>query len=199
MADKDLGKDGPSLELPSFFGGRKKKAPPAASEPSPVEPTPEPEPVQPEPSPQRTPRAKKRRTPRPFTLPALPGTAAAAITGALVGLVLVALTYLALQGCDAVRGTSSCGAAGFVGLLVIVGVATWLAALILHAWRVAEPGTTAIMAVGLLVVVVLLFLIEAIYEWWMVLAIPLVGALTFALAEWVGSTFAREPESADQR
>ena len=46
--------------------------------------------------------------------------------------------------------------------------------------------------------VVLLFLIDAVFEWWMVIAIPVVGAITFALAEWVGSTFAREQQPADQ-
>lgn len=228
MADKDLGNDGPSLELPSFLGGRRKRNVPAhdtvvepahetvvETEPEPAR-EPEPEPVS-EPSPEPKRKARRvalpdaqsdtqviervdespeepspRRERKPRTLPAPTPGLAAAIAGLVTGLLLVCLTYLTMEGCSAARGTSSCGGSGFVALLLITVLVTWLASVLLRAWRVPEPGTTALLGVGLLAVVALLFLIDLLFEWWMIIVIPVVGLLTFVLSHAVGSTFGEE-------
>ena len=42
-----------------------------------------------------------------------------------------------------------------------------------------DPGSTSLLAVGLLAVVVLVFLLDSLDEWWTVIVIPVVGALTY--------------------
>ena len=54
------------------------------------------------------PEDEERPVRRRPTLPPLAVPVVAALTGALVGLVGVVATYLALQGCETVRGTESC-------------------------------------------------------------------------------------------
>jgi hypothetical protein len=62
----------------------------------------------------------------------LPGFASAVLTGALSGLLLVGSVKLALHGCDALRGTDSCGGPGFFLLLVILILLTALATRVLR-------------------------------------------------------------------
>ena len=52
-----------------------------------------------------------------------------------------------------------------------------------------EPGSTSFLAVGLLSAVVLLFLVGSIFEWWMIIVIPLVSVATFLLSHWVATTY----------
>ena len=63
--------------------------------------------------------------------------------------------------------------------VVVVG------ALLLRAWGVPDPGSTSFLGVGLLAVVALLFLVDVLFDWWMVIAIPVVAVLTFVLSHWV--------------
>jgi hypothetical protein len=119
--------------------------------------------------------------------------AAAVLTGALIGLATVGLTWGSQRTCEAARGTSTCGAAGFWLLVAILIGMVLLGAAILRLWRVPDPGSTSFLAVGLLAVVALLFLVDALFSWWMVIVIPLLTVATYALAYWVTSTFA-EPE-----
>ena len=69
------------------------------------------------------------------------------------------------------------------GRRVLVGAA------LLRAARVPEPGSTSFLAVGLLSVVALLFLVGSIFQWWMVIVIPLVSVATFLLSHWVTTTY----------
>ena len=121
--------------------------------------------------------------------PWLTGWAAAIVTGLVVGGLIVGGTSASLRLCTAVKGTESCGNAGFPLLLAILVVAVLLGAVLLRAARVPEPGSTSFLAVGLLSVVALLFLIDQLLEWWMTILIPIVSVLTYVLAHWVTTTY----------
>jgi hypothetical protein len=162
--------------------GEAASAPPApAAEPVAAEPE--------EPKPRRRPR-----TPR--ELPVIPGMAAAVLTGVLVGIITVGLTWGSLRLCEVVQGTSSCGNPGYALLVAILVVTSVLGALMLKAWGVPDPGSTSVLAVGLLAVLALLFLVDVLFSWTMIIVIPAVAALTFALSHWVTTAFI---EPADHR
>jgi hypothetical protein len=123
-------------------------------------------------------------------LPALGAMTAAAVTGTLVGLATVLLTSGALRGCETVRGTATCGGGpGLLLLVVIFLLSTLIGGVLLRAFGVSDPSSTSLLGVGLLAVIALLFLINVLMSWWMVLVIPLVAAGTFALAHWVTTAF----------
>lgn len=195
----------PTLELPSLFGRKNRKGTDASeeSEPAPsTEREPEPAPsAEPEPEPAVDQRDEEepaeRRTERaPERAPALPQPIAAAITGAATGLVGVALTYGGMRGCEATRGTSSCGGGpGFFILLAIVIVMVLVGAALLSALRVTEPRSTGLLGVGLVCVVALLVLPGVIFSAWMFLVLPLVGAASFALSAWVTTRYVDTTES----
>ncbi len=198
---EDRDRDAPSLEPPSLFGRKRRKAPPAPVEPvDPVarvepadpdtifddtsEPTPHlPSPLTPPPSPD-TPRE-----PRPPRAPWLTDRPAAVLTGLIVGGLIVAATAGSLRICTEVKGTSSCGGQGFFLLLAILVVAVLVGAALLRGAHVPEPGSTSFLAVGLLSVAALLFLVGSIFQWWMAIVIPLVSMATFLLSHWVTSTY----------
>jgi hypothetical protein len=91
--------------------------------------------------------------------------------------------------CTAVKGTSSCGGPGFFLLIAILVVSVLVGTGLLRAAQVPEPGSTSFLAVGLLSVVALLFLVGSIFQWWMVIVIPLVSIATFLLSHWVTTTY----------
>jgi hypothetical protein len=134
-------------------------------------------------------RAKQPRRRREFTLPAVGGLAAAVVTGVLVGVIAVGLTWTSLRLCEGVRGTSSCGGPGYLLLLGILIAMILLGAVLLRALGVPEAGSTSFLAVGLLAVLAMLFLVGVLFQWWMILVIPACSALTFAAAHWVTTTF----------
>lgn len=146
------------------------------------------------------PAARRPRPSRPslparpeLTLPSLPGPAAAVASGIVVGLLMVGLTFGASRGCEAVRGTSSCGGGlGLTALVLILAAAIVVGGWLLRSFGVADGGSTSFLAVGIVAVVVLLLLVDVLDAWWMVLAIPAVGAAAYALAHWLTTTFARE-------
>jgi hypothetical protein len=190
MADTGKPDDGPSLEMPSFSLRRKQK-PPVEHEEIPQEPLVDDE--EHEELPQ-----ERRELPRV----ALAGLPAAAVTGLLVGGLSLLVAWLAAAGCDAVRGTSACGgAAGVPILLVGLVLLAWAGGLLLRAFGVAESGSTSILAVGVLAVLVMLFLLGSIDEWWTAIAIPLLAMVSYAGSWWVTTAVAdeesRTPESYD--
>ncbi len=138
---------------------------------------------------------RSRRRPRIPVLH-LPGWLVALVTGAVVGVVLVGLTSTSLQACSAVRGTSSCGKPGILVLLVITVAMVFLGALLLRLAGVPTSGSTSFLGVGLLVVVILLALLPVIFHWWMVLVIPAVAMLTYAVSWWLTSTYVEPGERA---
>lgn len=123
--------------------------------------------------------------PREPREPFVTGMPAACLTGALVGLATVGLTWLGLRACEVARGTSSCGNPGFLLLIAILVAMVLAGSALLRAFRVAEPTSTSFLAVGLLTVLVLLFLIEALFSWTMVIVIPLLAIGCFAVSHWV--------------
>jgi hypothetical protein len=222
MAEKDPDKgaepgEAPSLELPSLGLGslrRKKQAPTgpvSEPEPPPVEPvetpappvdsTTDPEPVsEPEPPPVEpvetpaplvvaTTDTSAAEPKRPFRLP---GFASAVLTGALVGLLLVGSVKLALRGCDALRGTDSCGGPGFFLLVVILILLMVLATRILRLLGRTDAGTVALLGVGMAAVVALGLLSDHLLSPWMLLVIPAVSVMTFLVGHWVSTTVSAE-------
>jgi hypothetical protein len=127
--------------------------------------------------------------PRPPRAPWLGGLPAAALTGLFIGALVVAATAGSQHLCTAIKGTSSCGGSGVFLLGAILVVAVLLGAAMLRAAQVPEPGSTSFLAVGLLSAVTLLFLVGSIFEWWMIIVIPLASVATFLLSYWVTSTF----------
>jgi hypothetical protein len=147
--------------------------------------------------------------PKPPREPWLGGMPAAVLTGLFIGVLIVAATAGALHLCTAVKGTSSCGNPGFFLLVAILVVAVLIGSAMLRAAAVPEPGSTSFLAVGLLSVIALLFLVGSIFEWWMIIVIPLASVATFLLSYWVTTTYidpaddgsdpARTPEGHDVR
>lgn len=137
-------------------------------------------------------RSRGRRLPG---LPALSGAAAALVTGLVVGLVGVLLTLGSMSGCEALRGTASCGGPGAFLLLAILAVMILLGRTLLAAWQVRDATSTSVLAVGLAAVVCLTVLIDALLEPTMVVVVPLVAMACFGVSQWVT---ARAAESEDR-
>jgi hypothetical protein len=171
-----------------------------------VAPAPKPEP-EPEPRSEResetepvspTRAARTWSMPRP-TLPALSGRVAAAVTGLVVGIAGAALTYLSLRGCEAVKGTESCGGAGVPILVVILALMVLAGAAVLAVWGVSEARGTSFLGVGVLCVILLVALIEELFSGWMFLVVPVLAALSFVVAHWVTTAFVEpQPEPGPQ-
>ena len=70
----------------------------------------------------------------------------------------------------------------------------FLGTLLLRSFRVTDPGSTSFLAVGLLAVLALLFLVDVLFNWWMIIVIPLCSVATFALSHWVTATFVEPAE-----
>ena len=218
---EDRDRDAPSLEPPSLFGRKRRKAAPSPVDPvEPVEPVDHVEPaahVDPvdrfgpvgpadpdtifdditEPTADLPPTQVAAPDPVPDTPsepgpprePWLTGRPAALLVGLTVGGLIVAATAGSLRICTEVKGTSSCGGQGFFLLMAILAVAVLIGAALLRFAQVPEPGSTSFLAVGLLSVATLLFLVGSIFQWWMVIVIPLVSTVTFLAAHWVTSSY----------
>lgn len=125
-------------------------------------------------------------------LPELPDIAprpAALVTGVLVGVLTVGATWASMRLCELVRGTPSCGDPGFIVLLAVAVAMVLVGRLVLSTLGVPEAGSTSFLGVGLLAMLVLVFLADLLFNWWMVLVVPPVAAGSFALAHWVTSTY----------
>ena len=129
------------------------------------------------------------------TIGRLPAFPAAILTGVVVGLVGTALTVLGFHGCHAARGTTSCGGGpGLTLLLLIVVVMALVGMVLLHVLGVEPARTIAVLGTALICVVAMLLLSGVLFSVWMFLAIPLIGAATFALAYWVNTAFVDLPD-----
>lgn len=184
--------DGPSLEMPAFsLRRRKPAAEPGPGPAEPAEPTRAVTPVaEPEPAPKTDPEEPvRRREPRRLPTVALPGLPAAVVTGVAVGALAVLLAWLAGAGCSAVRGTSSCGgAAGLPLLLAGLVLLAWVGSLLLRALGVSDAGSTSVLAVGIMAVLVMVFLLGSLDEWWALVTVPLVAAVGYGASWWVTSS-----------
>ena len=175
----------PTLELPSLFGrGRKRRAEPVDPPvEQPVEQSVE-QPVEPKRRADKGARvAKPARVAR--TRPSVSAEVATVLTGLVVGLLGTALTYVSLRGCEMLKGTESCGGQGLGVLVAIVIVMVIGGAVMLKLLGVSDPRGTSFLAVGLMSVIVLVTLMENLFSVWMFLAIPLICAVSYAVAHWV--------------
>ncbi|WP_183096012.1 hypothetical protein, partial [Nocardioides stalactiti] len=121
---------------------------------------------------------------------------AAAVTGGVVGIAMVVLTWLSLQGCEAVRGTASCGGGpGFVLLVATFVVCILLGSTLLKTFLIPDPGSSSFLAVGLVAVVALLFLIDALDHWSMLIVIPVISIAGYLASVWVTKTFVETAET----
>ena len=213
MPDKDP--DAPSLELPSFGFGRKRKQR-GDTEPE-VVPAPEPtvpvsavaEPATPAPEPATqaldpiappaaaAPAVASPTAPAPATQPepaqrttpmlGLGALPASLLTGVVVGLLTALLGYGSQRLCEAVRSTSSCGGAGVLMLVAILVAMTLLGSALLRAFLVPDAVSSSVMAMGLLAVLVMLFLMDAAFSPAMFVVIPVLAAGCYAAAHWVST------------
>jgi len=192
MAEKGTPGDGPSLEMPPLPFGRKRQRAEGdvATEPQPVA-----EPVIVATAEPVAGRDRVRRGPRLPELPGLTGVAAPVVTGAAIGALGALLVWLASLGCEAARGTASCGdGPGFLVLVTILVALTLLGSALLRAFGVPDAGSTSLLAVGVTAVLVLVFFTDSLFEWWMALAVPVVSAVAYALAWWVTTRAVQEPD-----
>ena len=118
------------------------------------------------------------------------------VTGVVVGLIGSLLTYIALQGCSAIQGTENCGDTGFFLLVIIVVAMVLGGGVLLQLWKVSDPRATSFLAVGVLCVIMLVTLMEALFSPWMFLVVPIIGAASYALSYWVTTRFV-EPNERD--
>jgi len=127
--------------------------------------------------------------------PLLPAYPAAAVTGAVVGAAMVILTWLSLRGCEAVRGTASCtGGPGFLLLVATFVLCIMLGSTLLKVFAIPDPGSSSFLAVGIVAVLSLLFLIDALDHWSMLIVIPVLSVGAYLASVWVTHTFV-EPGS----
>ncbi|MFP5253913.1 MAG: hypothetical protein ACLGH4_08970, partial [Actinomycetes bacterium] len=131
--------------------------------------------------------ARPRSTGHPRWRPS--AGAATLLAGGLVGLAGTGLTWLALQGCEALRGTDSCGGPGLLVLVAILTLMVVVGALVLKALDVTEPKATSFLGVGLMTVIVLVTLMESLFSAWIFLAVPVLTALSYLAAQWVSTRF----------
>jgi hypothetical protein len=122
------------------------------------------------------------------------GMVAAVLTGIVVGLGMVGLTWASLRLCETVQGTSSCGGTGYPLLAAILVLMVIAGTLLLKLGRVAEPGSTSFLAVGLTAVLALLFLVDSLLDAAMIVVIPVISAASYAASHWVTRTFIEPAE-----
>lgn len=131
-----------------------------------------------------------RRSARPRrTTPSLEPRFAAGLVGLLVGAAGTLLTWGALAGCEALRGTDSCGGPGLLVLVAILALMVVSGALLLKAVKVAEASATSFLGTGLMTVVVMVALLEAVFSRWMFVVVPLLTGASFVAAWWVSTRF----------
>ena len=127
------------------------------------------------------PAALARLRSRPLPMPL-----ATAATGLLVGSLSAGLVWLGMAGCDAWRGSPSCGGGLGVGLLTAVVVISGIAGRLLLGFAdVPDASMVSFLGIAIAMIVVLLFLIDETFSVWMWLVIPLLTAATFATSAWL--------------
>ena len=164
---------------------------PAVAAPAPAAAAPAPAAANVHPAPATSTRSPPTAVPAPTPkAPRAPlsidGRVAAGVTGLVVGLLVVLLTAGSLRLCESVRGVSTCGGGpGFTLLVAVMVAMVLLGGTLLRLARVPDPMSTSFLAVGLTCVLSLLFLVDVLQEWWMVIVIPVMTVATFLLSHWV--------------
>ncbi len=146
-------------------------------------------------TPAKTPKPKKDRRKR--SAPQMAASTAAILVGAAVGLMGCVLTFLGLRGCELVTGTGSCGGPGLLVLVVILVLMILAGAAALRALGVAEAGNVSFLGVGIMTAIALLFLINFLYNPWMFAVVPVLTAVSFAVARWISTLYAEDLDNDD--
>ena len=111
----------------------------------------------------------------------VPPPAVAAAAGLLVGSTSAALVWIGMAGCDAWRGSPSCGGGLGVGMLAAVVLISWIVGRLLLGFAdVTDAAMASFLGVGLAMIVVLLFLVGETFSVWIWVVLPLLTAATFA-------------------
>lgn len=130
--------------------------------------------------------ATKARSLAAWRLPHLNPYLAAAITGAVVGIVAVVLGIAALSIFDAVRGVSSGG--GLWGGLTLAGIAVaagFLGAGLLRGFGSASGLLISFLAVVLTIIAILGVFLDSADTWVALPLVPLLGIAAFTLSRWL--------------
>ncbi len=135
--------------------------------------------------------------PRSRWQPPVSGLQAVALVGLVVGLLLYGLSVAAVQTCDGVNGTTSCGRAGYFVLFVVLVLAGYAGTLALRALRVPDPAGISTLGIGITSVIVLLVLVPALFSRWMIVVIPIVTVVAYLGAHWAATIGPDEGERPD--
>jgi hypothetical protein len=127
-------------------------------------------------------RVVGRRSPR------IPAPLAAAAVGVLVAVLARVLILAGEAGCEALRGTSSCGSAGGFMLLLIAVLMLYAGTRLLRTLAVPDPGVTSALGLALLGIAMLTVLLDSIFSPWMWVVLPLVAAVLYSFAAWAAAT-----------
>jgi hypothetical protein len=130
-------------------------------------------------------------------LPHLSPVRGSAITGALVGLLSVALGWGFYQLFSATRGTQAGGGWGFLALVFVAFVAFIAGELLLSGFGVPLPRVVSILSILLILLLVLIFFIKLAAGMWAWLLIPALSAVCFVASTAAMQTASQEKN--DQR
>lgn len=128
-------------------------------------------------------------------LPRLPSPAAAAAVGLLCAVLSMLLVYLGERGCDAVRGTPSCGAAGVLLLAVTGAVVLFAGLVLLRLLDTHDPGMTNFLGFALFLMVLMTALLDRLFSSMMWIVLPLLGAATYAAGAAISRVLTRISQS----
>ena len=95
---------------------------------------------------------------------------------------MVGMVGLGTVGCDAVRGTPSCGGPGLLILVATVALAVLTGRFLLRFGHVRDAGIVSFLAVSSVAIVVLLFFIDLTYSPWIWFVLPVLAAAAFPAA-----------------
>jgi hypothetical protein len=126
-----------------------------------------------------------------YDAPPLPPLLILAVVGLLAGFVTVGLVWLSEQGCDRVRNSPNCGAAGFPLLIVVIVIAVVLGGLALSRLAMPHPKLVAFLGVGFMLLIVLAFLSNDLFSTWTLLVVPVLTAITFLVAHLIAGRLER--------
>lgn len=189
----------PDLELPALLGRRRRRAhdvpPTSATASTPAAASVTAGPLVPS---QRDPHVTAGKSVRRFKLPHPPGIAAALVTGLVVGVTGTVLTWGGLRGCEAIRGTQSCGeGSGMALLAVILVVMVVLGSVLLALFGVADNISASVLAIGSAAAFTMLALLDVIFSPWMFLVLPMLTTATYAGAVWLSTRLDDDLRAAD--
>ncbi|WBQ04998.1 hypothetical protein [Kribbella sp. CA-293567] len=126
-----------------------------------------------------------------YDAPPLPPLLILAVVGLLAGFLAIALVWLSERGCDQVRGTPDCGAAGFPLLVLAVVVTVVLGAMALSRLAMPHPRLVAFLGVAFMLLIVLGFLSNDLFSPWTLVIVPLLTAITFLVAHVIAGRLER--------